>query len=307
MNQLELPGFSRDPQQSTRNHKPTTRTSHPQDYTGRPNPFCLTFVGKGSDGQRGLRTDLKGKRKTVAEVVGKEGKQIIWCFTWPDGDVLEGSVTHFSSLSPCYSILGLGEPQTCGLMMRLPRFSPGQPMTVVVIPGLCGKVVGLWSLWQLSLIYEPLTNPHYSSLTLQRRFLLLLVADNGKIYSPTSRYICDQLLATNQNVSPILKVSVSQPVFEKLWTSTEKNWRIIYKSLVHEHRAKLSNELEKAHHAFCTRHGAIEGVGLPQVRHHSSNLLVQEELRLQAQLKNKTQPYVEMVPLVEIRLEGNNV
>ena len=253
---------------------------------------------------RGLRTELKGN-KAGAEIIGKDGKHTIWRLTWPDGHVSEGAFTQSPSLNPHYSNLGLEEPRIRKLAMGLPRFAPGQPIAVVSIPGVSTEIIGFWSLWQISLVYDSVLSPHYSSLTRQRRVLPLFLADNGMVYMPTARHVWDQLLAASTQVRSILDTAVSQAAFAKLQSAAEEHGKPFYEALLQEHRGRIAREREKADYAFAARRKTVERIGLPQVRNYRLNLLSQEERSFQEQLDQKAHALPELSPLIIIRVESS--
>jgi hypothetical protein len=72
-----------------------------------------------------------------------------WSLTWPDGEVYSNVVfTHKEAEKhPAARHLTLEEPRVRGLATRLPRFVAGQPIPVVMVPGITEEVQGVWSLW----------------------------------------------------------------------------------------------------------------------------------------------------------------
>jgi hypothetical protein len=227
-----------------------------------------------------------------------ERKSGSWNLTWPDGETYENVVftTKEAERLPAARHLTLEEPKVRGLAMRLPRFAPGQPISIVLIPGLSGEVQGVWSLWRIAIATMEWN---------RRRIMPLFLADNGMVYMPTARYVWDQLLAASSQVRSILDVEVSKSAFAKLQIAAEEHGKPIYEALVQEHRFRITHEREKADYAFAARRRTIERIGLPQVRNYRLNLLAQEERTFQEQLDQKAHAYPEMVPLLMIRVEGS--
>jgi superfamily II DNA or RNA helicase len=266
--------------------------------------MTVSWLRSRSDEARGLRTEFK-KVRVGAEIIGQDGKHTIWRLTWPDGHVSEGAFTQSSALSPHYSHLGLEDPRIRGLAMRLPRFVPGQPIPIVSIPGVSPDIIGFWSLWQISMIFDSSLSPHHSSLTRQRRVLPLFLADNGMIYMPTARHVWDQLITESIHFRSAMETSASQAAFEKLQSAAEEHGKPIYEALVQEHRGRIAREREKADYAFAARRKTVERIGLPQVRNHRLNLLSQEERSFQEQLDQKAHALPELSPLIVIRVESS--
>ena len=226
-----------------------------------------------------------------------ERKSQRWDLTWPDGETYENVVFTGKEAErlPAARHLTLEEPKIRGLVMRLPRFVPGQPVPVVSITGIAREIQGTWSLWRIAV-----ANMEWN----RRRIMPLFLADNGMVYMPTARAVWDQLLAANAQVHSVLEDSISQSVIEKLQNAAEEHGRIIYEALVHEHRARIAREREKAEYAFSARRGTIERIGLPQVRNYRLNLLAQEEKSFHEKLNLKAHIYPEMTPLLVIRVES---
>jgi len=218
---------------------------------------------------------------------------------------MEGCFTHHSTLSRHYSNLGLEEPRIRELARHLPRFAPGQPISVVSIPDISPDIVGFWSLWQISIAFDSVLSPHHSSLMRQRRVLPLFLADNGMVYMPSARYVWDRLLAADAQVRSLLDTTFSQAIFAKLQSAAEEHGKLLYETLVQEHKDRITREREKASYAFAARRKIVERIGLPQVRNYRLNLLSQEERSFQEQLDQKANILPELSPLIVIRVESS--
>ena len=220
-----------------------------------------------------------------------------WKLTWPDGETYENVVFTGKEAErlPAARHLTLEEAKVRGLTMRLPRFAPGQPIPIVSIPGLSGEVHGIWSLWRIAI-----STMEWN----RRRILPLFLADNGMVYMQTARHVWDQLLATDIQVRSILDTQVSQTAFAGVENAAEEQGKPVYEALVHEHRALIAREREKADYAFAARRKTLQRIGLAQVRNYRMNLLAQEERNLHKQLDQKAHAYPEMVPLLMIRVDG---
>lgn len=220
-----------------------------------------------------------------------------WKLTWPDGETYENVVFTGKEAErlPAARHLTLEEAKVRGLTMRLPRFAPGQPIPIVSIPGLSGEVHGVWSLWRIAI-----STMEWN----RRRILPLFLADNSMVYMQTARHVWDQLLAADIHVRSILDTQASQTAFAGVENAAEEQGKPVYEALVHEHRALIAREREKADYAFAARRKTLQRIGLAQVRNHRMNLLAQEELNLHKQLDQKAHAYPEMVPLLVIRVDG---
>ena len=226
-----------------------------------------------------------------------ERKRRIWNLTWPDGQTSENVVFSGkdANRTPTARHLTLEDSRIRGLAKRLPRFVPGQPISLVTMPGVSAEITGLWSLWRIGIATMALD---------RQRIMPLFLGDGGKVFPPTARHLWDQLLTTTPDVQGHLDMDESKEVFDRLAEIAEEHGRTIYDELVQEHRTRLTRENEKGEYAFAARRRVIERVGLPQVRDHRLVLLQQEELTWSEELERKAQVYPEMVSLLVIRLEG---
>ncbi len=226
-----------------------------------------------------------------------ERKRRTWHLTWPDGEEVTGIVFSGKEAdqTPTARHLTLEDPRIRGLAMRLPRFAPGQPISVVAIPGISDEITGLWSLWRIGIATMD-WNRH--------RVMPLFLGDGGKVFTPTARHLWDQLLSATPDVQGHLDMEESKEAFNRLAEIAEEHGRTIYDELVQEHRTRLTREREKGEYAFAARRRVIERVGLPQVRDHRLTLLQQEERAWSEELERKARVYPEMVPLLVIRVEG---
>jgi hypothetical protein len=226
-----------------------------------------------------------------------ERKSQGWNITWPDGETYENVVFTAKEVARCPTAkhVTLEDPRVRGLAMRLPRFAPGQPVSVVWVPGMSEEVRGIWSLWRIAIATMEWN---------RRRIIPLFLADNGTVYLPTARHVWDQLLAENTPVRSVLDPELFQATFAKLQNAAEEHGRPMYETLLQEHRGRIAREREKAKYAFAARRKTVERIGLPQIRNYRLNLLAQEEGNLHKQLDQKAHAYPEMVPLLVIRVEG---
>jgi hypothetical protein len=227
----------------------------------------------------------------------RKGKS--WTLAWPDGATSSNVVFTRKEADklPAALYLTLEEPKIRALAELLPRFVPGQPVPVVSIPGIAEEIEGIWSLWRITI-----TNAEFN----RRRIMPLFMADNGTIYTPTARYIWDQLLVESSQIRSILSAEVSQSVFTEIRKAAEEHGKPLYGLLIQEHQTRIAREREKAEYAFAARRKTIHRIGLPQVRNYRLNLLTQEERIFQEQLNQRAKVYPEMVPLLMIRVGGGS-
>jgi hypothetical protein len=198
--------------------------------------------------------------------------------------------------NPTAMHLTLEDPRVRGLAMRLPRFAPGQPVSVVNIPGVSDEVTGLWSLWRIGIATTE-WNRH--------RIMPLFLSDNGKVFTPTARNLWDRLLSVAPEVQGYIDINESKRPLDRLIKIAEEHGRSVYDELLQEHRSRLNRENEKGEYAFASRKRVIKRIGLPQVRDYRLKLLQQEERAWKEEIKRMAQVYPIMVPLIVIRVEGD--
>ncbi len=226
-----------------------------------------------------------------------ERKNGAWDLTWPDGERLTNVVftSKEAEEKPLSCHLTMEDPKVRGLAMRLPPFTPGQPVPVITLPGLAPEIMGFWSLWRISISTADWN---------RRRIMPLFLADDGRVFAPTARHIWDQLLTAPPTILQHWDIETSHQAFERLREAAEQQGKTIYDELVQAHRECLAREREKGEYAFAARRRAIERIGLPQVRNHRLSLLEQEEERFREQLERRAQILPEMMPLLLVRVEG---
>ncbi|OQA86699.1 MAG: RNA polymerase-associated protein RapA [bacterium ADurb.Bin236] len=225
----------------------------------------------------------------------KRGKT--WNITWPDGEVYSNVVFSLKEveMTPTGRYVTLEDTKVRSLIVQLNRFISGQPVPVVSIEGISKEIHGFWSLWSISIISEERQ---------RKRILPLFISDDDKAFTPTARHIWDHLLATNPIISSLLDMDASIRTYERLLSMAEEQGKPVYEELIQEHRAHVSREREKSEYAFAAKRRAAERIGLPQVRNHRLELILQEERVFQEQLEHKMQVYPEISPLILIRVEG---
>lgn len=241
------------------------------------------------------------ERMTVSYLRAHGGKAErngrIWSLTWPDGEELTRVVFSGKEAeqAPTARYLTLEDSRIRGLAMRLPRFVPGQPISIITIPGIHKEATGMWSLWRIGI----------ATLDWNRyRVMPLFLSDGGKVFTATARHLWDRLLIATPSVRDRLETEDARSVFDQLLQLAEEHGRSIYDELVQEHRSRLAREREKGEYAFTARRKIIGRIGLPQVRDYRLNLLRQEERSWNEELERKAQVYPEMVPLLVVRVEG---
>jgi len=241
------------------------------------------------------------ERMTVSYLKSHGGKaermRRTWNLTWPDGEELKRIVFTGKEAAqiPTAYHLTLEDSRIRDLAMRLPHFVPGQPISVVMIPGIGEGISGLWSLWHVGF-----TTMEWN----RHRIMPLFLDDNGRVFAPTARHLWDHFLSAPPDIIRHLDLDESNEALARLGEIAAEHGKIIYDVLVEENRARLRREKEKNQYAFASRRRVIERIGLPQVREHRLTLLQQEELASSKDIERKAMGLPEMEPLLVVRVNG---
>ena len=223
-----------------------------------------------------------------------------WNLKWPDGETIQRAVFNSKEAEalPAARYLTLEDPRIRGLAMRLPQFAPGQLIPDVEMVGVDKHIRGTLSLWSIALSTSDWN---------RRRILPLFLADSDRVFLPTARHLWEQLLGDPVSVDSFLSREESLRIFDRLRLAAEDHGKPIYDALVQEHLASIQHEREKFSYSFGARRSAIERIGLPQVRQHRLNRLLQEERRAMGQLDLRAQTYPDMTPLLLVNVTGGSL
>ena len=110
-----------------------------------------------------------------------------WRVRWADGS--ESPRVCFDARTaeqnPELEWVTLEDPRARAVISELPRWVAGQPLPCVKVGGLPDGIVGVWSLWEISL-----SAPGFS----RKRFLPVFATDDGRTFVPTAKRVWDLLL-----------------------------------------------------------------------------------------------------------------
>jgi hypothetical protein len=168
----------------------------------------------------------------------------------------------------------LEEPRARAVIAELPRCVAGQPLPALTIKGLPETVHGVWSLWEISLAAENFT---------RRRFLTVFVTVDGRTFMPTAKRIWDLLLTEQPELASDAD-SIADDAgrwFDTSMDAARTQGERLFLELVEQHRARITEDRERARYAFDARDQAIGRIGLPAVREHRrKRLRAEHEARL---------------------------
>ena len=226
-----------------------------------------------------------------------ERKNKYWELTLPDGETLS-KVTFTSEdvgNDPTIHHLTLEDSRIRGLVSRLPRFVPEQPIPEIYIPSLPKDVSGIWSLWRISIYTEDWN---------RQRIMPLFVHDDGRVLIPTARYIWDQMLIISPEICGYMLDSESGDIYHKCFVHAESQGRLFYDELLQEHRNRLDRERQKGEYSFSARRHVMQRVGLPEVRNYRLNRLAEEEKEWRKNLEKNSVVLPELTSIIFIWVMG---
>ncbi|GAB6064807.1 hypothetical protein [Deferrisoma palaeochoriense] len=242
------------------------------------------------------------ERMTVSYLRSHGGKATcaegVWDLVWPDGERWSGVVFSGkrAAENPARRLVTLEDERVRALAKRLAPFVPDQPVPVISLANLPPDVNGVWSLWRVSLV-----GPSAS----KSRMMPLFLADDGRVFLPTARYVWERLTAEDPTTVGWMEPDAAREAVWRMREVAERHGKAVYDELVRQHRRSLAARREKGAYAFAARRRAIERIGLPQVRNHRLRRLAQEEEEFETELDRESQTMPELVPLMFLRVEGS--
>ncbi len=218
-----------------------------------------------------------------------------WSLRWPDtSETIDAVFTSKeAALNSAAQHLTLQDANVRNLVMRLPRFAPGQPIPFIELPNIPQGVCGFWSLWEISVQADDWN---------RKRIIPLFLHDDGRILVPTARRIWDELLSQSIKVKGHVKQD-SHLIFERLIEEVSTHGRTTYDELVGVHEDRVKREREKGDYSFDARRRGIERIGLPTVRYYRLKQLEKEKREWQETMERRAQISPDVVPLVIVRIE----
>lgn len=230
--------------------------------------------------------------------VEKVGKA--WRVTWADGG--ESAQVCFDARTadenPELEWVTMEDPRARAVISELPRFVAGQPLPVVRVNGLPNSLVGVWSLWEISIAAEGLS---------RKRFLPVFINEEGRPFVPTAKRVWDLLLTESINVHAVSGAEESVKWFEASHAAASIQGERIFRELLTEHRDRLKEERERAEYAFESRNQAIGRIGLPAVRDHRRKRLKQEHDARMASINDMEVSLPDLNAVMMLRISSDSV
>lgn len=226
----------------------------------------------------------------------KQGRS--WNLTWPDGLAMKNVVFTLrdADLSPYSYHLTLEDSKIRGLSMGLQRFVPGQPIPVIIIPGISKEINGFWSLWRVSI--------HTADWN-RNRMMPLFIHDDGRILMPTAQNIWDKVINDQITIKSHITGEDVLNAFNKNFDSAQVYGKNVFDQMLQFHKEQIQFEKQKGEYSFAARRRAIERIGLQTVKSYRMAKIAKEEAKWREELERKGEVIPEMVPLLIVRIEGH--
>lgn len=267
--------------------------------------------------ERGITSGLAARGGSATKVGSA------WRVKWADGS--ESAQACFDARTadenPELEWVTMEDPRARAIISELPRFVAGQPLPVIRVTGLPDSVRGIWSLWEISLAAEGLTNLPGANLNSRqagraavaymdvghnrKRFLPVFINEEGRPFVPTAKRVWDLLLTETVDVHAVTGAEESVKWFEASNAAASTQGERIFNELLTEHRARLKEERERAVYAFEARGQAIGRIGLPAVREHRRKRLQQEHDARMAALEDMEASVPDLNAVMMVRVGGD--
>ncbi|HKI19798.1 MAG TPA: C-terminal helicase domain-containing protein, partial [Isosphaeraceae bacterium] len=218
-----------------------------------------------------------------------------WRLTWPEGETWKKvAFTPMTEETPADLLhVGLESERIRGLSMGLPRFTEGQPIPIIRVPGMSGDIQGTWSLWRVSV----------QALDWKRqRIIPLFIHQDGRVLGPTARHLWDRLLTDEVSVAGYVDTSDVGELMQRARREAEAHGKAVYDELLAAHRVRLDKEAERNDYSFAVRRKAIDAIGLPQVKAHRLAKFEQDEAAWRQTLADMRQVVPSLDPLLMVKL-----
>jgi SNF2 family DNA or RNA helicase len=221
-----------------------------------------------------------------------------WSLRWPSGQELPRvSFERAEAEAADIPLLTIEDPLLAGPLHHLPHAVPGQPIPAVELPGISNKVVGIWSLWRVTLQAGEDT---------RARLLPLFVTDENQALLPAARAIWEQLIRADVDTLPFQAVSAAgeepEALFERLRQHAEKQGGALFEALRGDWEARLSRERLRGEYTFSARRQVVERLGLASVRAHRLRQLEADQRSWSERLDASRTILPGLTPLVLVRI-----
>jgi superfamily II DNA or RNA helicase len=215
----------------------------------------------------------------------------LWSLRWPTGEEISG--VRFQPGDGDAELLTMEDPRVRGVASHLPRYTEGQPVPRVVVPGLPATISGHWSLWRIVL---------HTATGLRQRILPLFLHENGRVFHPTARHLWDAVMSGPVEVRGTEATANTSELLARLRQIADEQGRDAYEALLREHTERLDQQRETHEYAIAARRRALERIGLPAVRAHRLRQLEAEDATWRREHEAARAAVPELYPLLVVRI-----
>ena len=219
-----------------------------------------------------------------------------WDLTWPTGETQRDVVFTPGEAEryPAATYLTLEDARVRGIATGLPVFVRGQSVPAICLAGLPADVVGLWSLWRVSL---------QSAGHGEQRVVPVFAHDDGRVLGPSARGVWDALLSDDCEPTRAIVGHEATVAYDAACAAAEQDAQSAYDDLLAAHREALDTERERGTSAFDSRRRATDRLGLDAVKRHRQRQLEEEQRRWEDDLGARGAATPDMTAVIVVRIE----
>jgi superfamily II DNA or RNA helicase len=233
-------------------------------------------------------------------------KQYWWELKWPDGSIDKRVVftvrdaLHYRNTK----LLNLEDEKVRKLLKELAQTTTHQPLPIVRIEGLPESVSGYWGLYEISLSTSTATYEYVRASSAKRDFVVLFVAENGRVFIPTARHIWDLLQTAKVTVVGSIAEDDSVALNENLLEKAKEVGHERYKALKNHHLRIVEREESRGRYTYETRQKAIMKLGLDEVKKYRLKQLDRERKKWEAELHSLRETIPAIKALLVMKIEA---
>jgi len=219
-----------------------------------------------------------------------------WTVTFPDGTTLRDVVFRPDSDDVGQTYLPLDHPQIQKMLEELPHEVPGGPVVRVESRKFPTGLLGLWSLWELTLS---------SGDEQERRVFPLFLADDDRVFRASAIQIWEHITHWNFQGSIVASPrTLDIRSWERLFRQAEQEAEPLYRDLKETHQKRVRGDREAMERAFHVRRDLVQRVGLDNVREARLRRLAAEYAGRIKASENALHVYPNLEPILILEVDS---